>query len=55
LQEETETPQEMFAKIDKVTLEDVNRVAKRVLVKEKVNLAMIGPLKEEEKFLELIS
>lgn len=55
LQGQIETPQEVFEKIDKVTLEDINRVSNRILKPQKINLAIIGPFKDEERFLKLIS
>lgn len=55
LQGKVETPKEVFEKIDKVTLEDIKRVANRVLNREKANLAIIGPFNDEERFLKLIS
>lgn len=50
-----ETPDDDFARIDKVSLEDIKRVAQRIFKKEKLNLAMIGPITSEERFLKLIS
>ena len=55
LQNQTETPEEVFRKIDKISLEDIKRVSDRVFNRSKINLAMIGPLKEEDKFLKLIA
>ncbi len=55
LQETTETPQQIFDKIDKVNLEDIKRVCDRVMNNQKINLAMIGPLKEEDSFFKIIS
>lgn len=54
LEGKLETPAEVFAKVDAVALEDIVRVAKRVFVPEKRNLAIIGPYKSEDKFLRLI-
>lgn len=50
-----ETPDEIVAKIEKVSLADIKKVANRVMKKEKLNLAMIAPEKEEEKYLKLIT
>jgi len=55
LEEKIETPDEVFAQIEKVTLEDVCRVANRLFKTEKSNLAIIGPFEGEERFLKLIS
>jgi predicted Zn-dependent peptidase len=48
-----ERPEEILARIDKVTSADIMRVAKETFVDEKLNLAMIGPV-EDKKFLEKI-
>ncbi|HUW24223.1 MAG TPA: pitrilysin family protein [Patescibacteria group bacterium] len=50
-----ETPAEAFAKIEKVTLEDIKRVAQRVVKEGKTNLAIIGPYEDEKRFLKLLS
>lgn len=49
------TPEEVFKAIDKVKLEDVNLEAKRLFVPERLNLALIGPYKSDEKFKKIIS
>lgn len=48
------TPEEIFKKIDAVTITDVMMEAKKLFVKEKLNLAIIGPYKDEEKFEKLL-
>lgn len=48
------TPEELFKKIDSVGLDEVYEEAKRLFKKEKLNLAIIGPYKDEQKFLGLI-
>ncbi|QQG37611.1 MAG: insulinase family protein [Candidatus Kaiserbacteria bacterium] len=45
---------EILAGISSVTASDVQRVAKDVLRSEKLNLAVIGPHPEKEKFLSLL-
>jgi predicted Zn-dependent peptidase len=54
LEEKIETPQEVFEKIDKVSLADIVRVANRVFDDQKRNLAVIGPYEDQERFLKLI-
>jgi predicted Zn-dependent peptidase len=49
------TLKEKFAKIDKVTINDIQRVAKDIFRPEKLNLALIGPFKDKAKFEELLS
>lgn len=48
------TPEEVYRKVDKVTLEDVIAEAKKLFVPERLNLAIIGPFKDKEKFVQLL-
>jgi len=48
------TPEEIFKKIDKVTLNDILKVAKDIFQPKKLNLAIIGPFKDKEKFKKLL-
>jgi predicted Zn-dependent peptidase len=48
---EIKRPEDILAKIDKVSKNDILRVARDIFVKEKLNLALIGPIKDG-KFLE---
>ncbi|OGI25950.1 MAG: hypothetical protein A3J76_00415 [Candidatus Moranbacteria bacterium RBG_13_45_13] len=48
-----ETPDQILAQVDKVSADDIMRVARKIFVNEKLNLAMIGPA-EDGKFLEKI-
>jgi predicted Zn-dependent peptidase len=50
-----ETMDEIFKKIDKVTASDVLRVAKGIFKPEKLNLAVIGPHKDERKLNKLLT
>ena len=43
-----------FAKIEAVTAEDIQRVAKDIFKPEKLNLALIGPFKDKSKFEKLL-
>jgi predicted Zn-dependent peptidase len=54
LKKEILTPEQFFAKIDKVTATDLSRVARDIFRLEKLNLALIGPFKEKEKFEKLL-
>lgn len=49
-----ETPEDVFKGIDKVTVNDVIRVAKEFFVPERLNLAIIGPYKSQDRFEKLI-
>ncbi|MBI3887600.1 insulinase family protein [Candidatus Microgenomates bacterium] len=50
LRKEIETPDEVLEKIEKVTVEDIQRVAKDIFKTEKLNLALVGPFKDPEQF-----
>jgi len=41
------TPEEKFEKIDKVSINDINKIAKDIFLQEKLNLAVIGPVEEK--------
>ncbi len=47
-------PDEIMAIIDKVTVDDIVRVAKDLFVEEKMKVAVIGPFEDEEKFRNLL-
>jgi len=49
-----ETPEEVFKAVDKVTIEDVLFEAKKLFVPKKLNLAIIGPYENSERFEKLI-
>ncbi|EKE10945.1 MAG: Peptidase M16 protein [uncultured bacterium] len=46
------TLEEVFSRIDKVTTNDILRVAKQILKEETLNLAVIGPHKNEKKVMD---
>lgn len=48
------TPQEQFAKFDRVTREDIRAVARAVLLPKRYSLAIIGPYKDEAPFQKLL-
>lgn len=50
-----ETPENVFAGIDKVTIGDVVNQAKKLFVPERLNLAIIGPFKDKGVFERIIS
>lgn len=51
LEDKTRTPEEIITQIDKVTAQDVTSVAKKLFVNQGLNLAIIGPFKDEAKFI----
>lgn len=48
------TPDQIYAKINKVTVKDVLEVSKDIFRPEKLNLALIGPFKDKEKFKKIL-
>ena len=51
---EIEDPDRVLAKVKKVTLAQVNQMAKELVRKGQMRLALIGPYKSEEKFAKLL-
>ncbi|MCJ7787074.1 insulinase family protein, partial [Patescibacteria group bacterium] len=54
LEKEILTPEEIFKKIDKVSQDDILKVAKDIFKPEKLNLALIGPFKDKSSFQKLL-
>jgi predicted Zn-dependent peptidase len=54
LEKEIDTPEEVVAKINKVTAGEVNDVAKRYFVNSRLNLAAIGNFPNGQKFEKLL-
>ena len=54
LEEEIKETNELFKKIDRVTIEDVQRVAQGVFTFDKLNLAIIGLFENKDKFKKLL-
>jgi len=48
------TPEEIYKKIDAVTIDDVNFEAKKLFVPSRLNLAIIGPFQNGSEFVELL-
>jgi predicted Zn-dependent peptidase len=48
-------PKELFKEIDKVSQNDILKVAKDIFRPEKLNLALIGPFKDKAKFEKLLN
>ncbi|NIT04406.1 hypothetical protein GTO10_05910 [Candidatus Saccharibacteria bacterium] len=55
LDRKIETPQQKLKKIDAVTASDVQEVAKDIFVTRGLNLALIGPFSEPERFRKLLN
>ena len=56
LEKDILTPEEKFKKIDKVSADDINKIAKDIFLPEKLNLAVIGPVdqSDSEKLKQLL-
>lgn len=52
--EKINTPEELFKKVDDVTLKEVYLEAEKLFKPEKLNLAVIGPFKNREEFDKII-
>lgn len=48
------TPEEFLKAMDKVSAEDIKRVARDIFDSKKLNLAVIGPFREKERFEEML-
>ena len=48
------TPDEVIAMVEAVTIEDLKRVARKLFIGQKLNLAIVGPVKKEEPLAELL-
>jgi predicted Zn-dependent peptidase len=55
LEGSTPDPQEILAELDKVTAEDVRRVARDLIEGAGLNLAVIGPFDDPERFEKLLA
>jgi len=42
------TPEEKFERVDKVSVDDIKKIAEDIFVPEKLNLAVIGPVEEKD-------
>jgi len=54
LRKEISTPEEIYKKIDKITQNDILKIAKDIFRSGKLNLALIGPFKDKNKFQKLL-
>ena len=54
LRNKIQTPQEFINKVEKVSAEDIKRVANALFVKDKLNLAIIGDVQNQNDFNELL-
>ena len=54
LEESLRTPKEIISNIEKVTAEDIQKVAKNIFKNEILNLAIVGPYKDMSKFEKIL-
>jgi len=55
LEDRIKTPEEIMKNVDKVTTEDVQKTAGDIFKEQTLNLAIIGPYKDEERFEKLLN
>jgi Predicted Zn-dependent peptidases len=48
------TIDDVISIIDAITADDVKRVAEELLISDKLNLAIVGPIKKEEPLMEAL-
>ena len=49
------TPEQIYAKINKVSINDILKVGQDVFRPEKLNLSLIGPFKDKAKFQDILN
>ena len=54
LRKKLTTPEELVARMRKVTAKDIQDVARQIFVTEHLNLALIGPWRENKDFIKLL-
>ena len=54
LEKKIETPEEIIAKIDKITVEDIEAVAQKYFKEKQLNLAIIGNFDDRQRFEKLL-
>jgi len=54
LETKIRTPEEIIEEIDRVTSEDIQRVAREIFSSKSLNLAVIGPFKDGKKFEKIL-
>ena len=54
LSKEIKTPEELAKKIQAVTAREIRKIAKDIFKNEKLNLAVVGPVKDEKRLREIL-
>ena len=52
---EIRTPEEVVARLDSITADDLTRVVRDVLHNDKLNLAVVGPHRSDRRFASLLN
>ena len=52
LHDQVLTVEQILAKVDSITTEDIQRVANSLLVTEKLSMAIVGPFRSDKAFQE---
>jgi predicted Zn-dependent peptidase len=55
LEDQVREPDEVLAGLDAVTAEDVQRVAGELVREQRLNLALIGPFDDEDRFRDVLA
>ena len=55
LENKVRTPAEIISQVDKVAASDLTRVAQKIFVNQRLNLAVIGPYKKESRFEKILT
>jgi predicted Zn-dependent peptidase len=54
MKNETKGLEDKIKKINKVTANDIQKMAKTIFMEKNLNLAVIGPFKDDKKFKEVL-
>lgn len=55
LEKKIKTPEEIYLEIDKVSAEEIVNFAKKIFTNDKLNLALVGPFKNEDEFKQMLN
>jgi predicted Zn-dependent peptidase len=55
LEKKIKTPEEIYAEIDKIEAVDIVNFAKQIFTNDKLNLALVGPFKDENEFKQILN
>lgn len=54
MKEKIKTPKDLEKEIEKITAADIQKVAKEIITNQKLNLAIVGKYKDEERFRKIL-